>query len=543
MTDENDLAPEVVERLANLDDRLRRGDVSAASLDDELTSVFGPDAELADLVGCLKTLERRWPRSAPPGSVASLPNSNAQPTHLHPALSLALAQGDDLPRFGRFIIKSELGRGGFGVVFLAEDTVLRRHVALKVPRPELLLDSATRRRFLQEAKAAAAIDHPHVAPIYEAGEVGSLCYLAAAYCPGVTLAAWLAQRSTPPPSRQAARLVESLALALQCIHEQGILHRDLKPGNVLLWPSPEPAGPDELPFVPKLTDFGLSKVLAENIAESRSSVLMGTPLYMAPEQAEGRLAEIGPATDVFALGVILYELLTGQLPFSSAIMVEVFDKIRQAEPPPMRKLRGDLPRDLETICLKCLQKRPEDRYASALALAEDLQRFLEGREVVARPTTPFTRVHRWCQQAQRIPEAGLTVIGVNLVIPAGMALSLLMVQAGDVIQRPADFSLAKWYPALLTIILSSHAPMVIVGRLLMAGHQWATWLSLLVGAVMTIVSVLFMTGHIPMGTTGWDQIPGFRILYPLVVPLVLLQTLMSAIALIALRRAKQDRVS
>lgn len=551
MTDENDLAPELVERLANLDDRLRQGAVSAESLDDELTGVLGPAAQLTDLLGCLKALENRWPRSAAPASplivspltVDANGTPTANPAHLHPALSLALASGDELPRFGRFIIKRELGRGGFGVVFLAEDTVLHRHVALKVPRPELLLDDATRRRFLQEAKAAAAIDHPHVAPIYEAGEVGALCYLAAAYCPGVTLAAWLAQLSSAPPPLQTARLVELLALALQHVHEQGVLHRDLKPANVLLWPvtepRAEPRAADELPFVPKMTDFGLAKVIEESLADTRSSVLMGTPLYMSPEQAEGRQNEIGPATDIHALGAILYELLTLQPPFAGANLAEVLDRVRHSEPVPPRKLNKVVPSALETICQRCLEKKPSQRYASARQLAEDLDRFLRGIPIGARPLTAAQRLLRWCQRPERIREAGQIVMGVNLAVIGSTMMAEAMAASGN-IPRPEASNPLLALVMPMAIMACTHLPLVFIGRAAMQRKIWAVVASILAGAGLTCIFASFVLGLIPYGSAWWDNIPGFRVIYTLMVMIFLMQTVASTIALIAMRELQRS---
>jgi serine/threonine protein kinase len=316
----------------------------------------------------------------------------------------------------RWRIVRELGRGGSGIVYLAWDPVLHREVAVKVPRPEVLLSPALRRRFLREAQAAAGLDHPNLVPVHEAGEVGSFCYIVSAYCRGTTLGAWVKAQDGLVAPRLAANLVTSLADAVAYIHRRGVLHRDIKPNNILLKASfatedtedtEKDRGREDsaLPLlssvpsvanslIPKLTDFGLAKQTQELDEETKSGTVLGTPLYMAPEQAEGRLRDIGPHTDIYALGVILYEMLTGRPPFRGDSDWSVRAQIAGAEPVPPRRLRPEVPRDLETICLKCLQKDPRKRYASAEALAEDLRRFQEGRPVAARPVGQAERLWR-----------------------------------------------------------------------------------------------------------------------------------------------------
>jgi eukaryotic-like serine/threonine-protein kinase len=327
-------------------------------------------------------------------------------------------------RLGRFQIRRELGRGGFGVVYLAFDPKLGREVALKVPRPEVLMQPDLRSRFHQEARAAASLDHPNVVAVYDAGEDGALCYIASAYCPGTTLNAWLKGRAEPVPFGLAARLVATLAEALEHAHRRGILHRDLKPSNVMLSPRPGPdasspqAPADGMDFVPRIMDFGLAKVLGDESAaavadhRTESGAIVGTPMYMAPEQAGGR-SVIGPATDVHALGAMLYELLTGRPPFRGDDSVETLVLVRTQEPLAPGRLRPNLPRDLETICLKCLYKDPRKRYASAQALADDLLRYLRREPIQARRVGVLGRAVLWCRRkpalAATIALAALTV--------------------------------------------------------------------------------------------------------------------------------------
>ena len=221
-------------------------------------------------------------------------------------------------KLGRFEIIRELGRGGCGVVFLAFDPNLEREIALKLPHPAVVLAPSMRERFLREGKAVASLNHASLLPVYEAGSAGPICYLAAAYCPGPSLREWLAERHSPVPLRSAASLLRSIADAMQHAHSRGIIHRDLKPSNVLLAAKEDGCvrldREDNQAFVPQVTDFGLAKLDHDGGEQTLAGTILGTPLYMAPEQAAGRIEDIGPRTDVYAMGAMLYELLTGQPP-------------------------------------------------------------------------------------------------------------------------------------------------------------------------------------------------------------------------------------
>ena len=324
---------------------------------------------------------------------------------------------------GRFSIVRELGRGGFGIVFLAFDPVLRRELAIKVPRPEVMVTPDFRRRFLREAEAASRLDHPHIVPVYEVGEEGPICYIASAYCEGLTLAEWLRGQQAPVPILAAARLVSVVAAAVAHAHERSILHRDLKPGNILLQRSEASPSATEgacrgLGFIPRICDFGLAKLLDQASQETCSGVAIGSASYMAPEQAAGRLREHGPATDVYALGAILYELLTGRPPFKGETDLETLRLVSDQEPPPPRALRPALPRDLETITLKCLEKGPARRYSSASDLTQDLQRFLDGRAVQARPVPAWEHARKWARR-RPIHAALAVVLGTGVLAVLG----------------------------------------------------------------------------------------------------------------------------
>jgi WD40 repeat protein/tRNA A-37 threonylcarbamoyl transferase component Bud32 len=327
---------------------------------------------------------------------------------------------------GRFQLREEIGVGGFGIVYRAWDPVTQREVALKIPRIEALACADHRRRFEQEARAAARLDHPSIVAVLDAGIDGALPYITSVYYQGVTLARWLKQRG-PVGAQDAAGLVKKLALAVAHAHERGVLHRDIKPGNVLLVCDRDPG--DRLPrlpeALPKLMDFGLAKLMAETQDMTQTGMVVGTVRYMAPEQAAGRIREVGPASDIYSLGTILYELLGGQPPFGGDSEMEVLRRIETAEPTPLRRLNRAAPRDLETICFKCLEKVPAQRYPSAAALADDLDRFLKGLPIQARPATKGQRLAKWCRRNPQVA----SFLGVALAALIGFLVFLLHTNA------------------------------------------------------------------------------------------------------------------
>jgi serine/threonine protein kinase len=331
----------------------------------------------------------------------------------HPAI---MDRPADWPTVPGYEILEELGRGGMGVVYKARQTSLKRLVALKMIRDGALAGPQERARFRIEAEAAGRMRHPNIVQIYEVGEHAGRPYFAMELVEGGGLDQHLAGQPQPAPA--AAALVRTLALAVQHAHEQKIVHRDLKPANVLLQPiatkntkshknqeeepmagSSDPSFGDfscfSWPFLPKITDFGLAKRLdTESTAWTQDGAVVGTASYMAPEQAAGRVREVGPAVDVYALGTILYELLTGRPPFQADSWDQMVQQVLHDEPVPPARFQPGVPGDLETVCLKCLEKDPRRRYASAADLADDLGRFLEGKPVTAVPLGAVERLAR-----------------------------------------------------------------------------------------------------------------------------------------------------
>jgi hypothetical protein len=307
-------------------------------------------------------------------------------------------------------VLGELGRGGMGVVYRARHLKLKHEVALKMILAGGHAGEHELARFQLEAAAVARLRHPAIVHIHEFGDHDGKPFFSLEFVEGGSLAGKLKEGPLAP--REAAALAEKLGRAMQHAHEQGIVHRDLKPANVLLTASGEP----------KIADFGLAKQMDADDGLSKTGSVMGTPSYMAPEQAEGRIHAIGPASDVYALGAILYECLTGQVPFKGTTLRETLDMVSNREATPPRRLAPGVPRDLETVCLRCLEKDPKKRYASAAALADDLGRFLRGEPVAARPVGSVERAWRWCR---RNP----TVAGLAATVAASLLLGTVVAAA------------------------------------------------------------------------------------------------------------------
>jgi WD40 repeat protein/predicted Ser/Thr protein kinase len=317
-----------------------------------------------------------------------------------------------LPSVGGYETLKVLGRGGMGVVYLAWQTGLARLVALKMVLSGAHAGPEQRARFRTEAEAAARLQHPHIIQIYEVGEADGQPFLTMEYVEGGSLEARLDGK--PLPWRTAAALLATLAGAVHHAHQRGIVHRDLKPANILLMnPTTEdreftedhsngsfsvPSVSSVVNYSPKITDFGIAKLVVGGVTQTPQGAVLGTPGYMAPEQATGSDAQVGPAADVHALGAILYELLTGRPPFQGTTILETLEQVRSQEPVSPRRMVATIPGDLETICLKCLRKEPGRRYESALALVEDLGRVAAGEPIRARPVLAWERGVKWLRR-------------------------------------------------------------------------------------------------------------------------------------------------
>ena len=306
--------------------------------------------------------------------------------------------GADLPRIPGYEVEALLGRGGMGIVYKARHLRLNRFVALKMLIAGAYAGPHERARFQREAEAVASLRHANIVQVYDVGDHEGWPYFTMELLEGGSLAQALA--GTPQPARQAAALLATLAEAVQVAHQGGIVHRDLKPANILLTAD----------GTPKIADFGLARHFDGEPALTLSGARMGTPSYMAPEQVIGKAGTIGPAADIYALGALLYEMLTGRPPFRAETATETERQVIAEEPVPPARLNPKVPRDLETICLKCLHKDPERRYADAGALAEDVRRFVEGRPIRARRISPLEHAWRWCRRNPAGAALAVTVL-------------------------------------------------------------------------------------------------------------------------------------
>jgi WD40 repeat protein/tRNA A-37 threonylcarbamoyl transferase component Bud32 len=376
------------------------------------------------------------------GQAVSTPLGSA-----HPSVADAGA-GQAPPRVAGYEILGELGRGGMGVVYKARQERPARLVALKMLRGGAHADPQRRARLLAEAGAIARLQHPHIVQVFEVGEYdgsdGPLPFLVLEHVAGGNLANRLA--GTPQPPRQAALLVRTLAEAVHHAHGKGVIHRDLKPANILLTEE----------GTPKINDFGLARQPDQDL--TASGAVLGTPSYMAPEQAGGDRRQVGPAADVYALGAILYEMLTGRPPFRGADVMETLVQVRTQEPVPPARLNPQVPRDLDTVCLKCLEKEPRQRYGSAGELGDDLERFLGGLPVRARPASRGERMRRW---SRRNPALAALTAAVGLLLAVLLAGSLTAAwrlnRTAERAQQAERDAKDRLFEALLTRVQSGRA--------------------------------------------------------------------------------------
>src|SRR5262245_10409285 len=397
----------------------------------ELLCAECPDLtdELRHRIEAIEAMERRL------GPVLAAPLGDGQPTTVVTADGLP-PRVADAPAVSGYELLDVLGEGGMGVVYRARQLSLNRIVALKMVRAGTPPDQQA--RFRVEAEALAHAHHPNIIEIYEIGAAAGRPYFTMELVEGGSLARPLARG--PLPAQEAARLILTLAEAIHAAHRRGIIHRDLKPANILLQDTTgteETDGKEKhatvsvtsvsstssmstvMGFLPKITDFGLAKRLEQERGQTHSGTVLGTPAYMAPEQAEGKARAVGPVADVYALGAVLYECLTGRPPFVGDTAMGILLQVVSSEPVSPGRVRPEVPQELEIVCLKCLEKDPKNRYHSAAALADDLRRFLNAQPIRARRPTRLARGIRW---ARRRP-AVVLLVAVLVLAPLGLALA------------------------------------------------------------------------------------------------------------------------
>jgi tRNA A-37 threonylcarbamoyl transferase component Bud32 len=377
----------------------------------------------ADLLGFFADHDRMKKIAAPLDETLATPQpqtsdtTNAPTLPLGPSETAALSFDDEdsvqpAHGFGDYELLDEIARGGMGVVYKARQKSLNRIVALKLILSGQLASGDEIQRFHTEAEAAANLDHPGIVPIYEVGSLEGQHYFSMGYVEGQSLAARISAGPLPP--REAAETVRSVAEAVHFAHQAGVIHRDLKPANILL----DRAGR------PRVTDFGLAKRVKGDSHLTGTGQILGTPSYMPPEQASGSADAIGPAADVYALGAVLYTLLTGRPPFYAANPLDTLVQVLRQEPVSPRQLNAQVPRDLETIVLKCLEKNPTRRYAAAQDLADELRRYLAGEPIHARPISPDERLWRWCRRyPARAVAAGAVLLSLLIVLVGGYSFN------------------------------------------------------------------------------------------------------------------------
>src|SRR5438445_1215339 len=351
------------------------------------------------------------------GDSSAAASAKADDANAAPDVKGTTRAANMLGEFGDYELLEEIGRGGQGVVFRARQRSLERTLALKVIGLGQWATKAHLKRFRREAEAAASLDHPCIVPIYEVGERDGSCYFSMKFVEGGQLDDVV--RRAPMSIRQAAKLIAKVARTVHYAHEHGILHRDIKPGNILLDAKGEP----------QLTDFGLARLVETESTITRTLEVLGTPSYMAPEQAVGNNAAVSSITDVYGLGAVFYQLLTGHPPFAGGTTYETIKLLLDTEPRQPRRLNPKVDRDLSTICLKCIEKDPKRRYSSALALAEDLEHWLKHEPIQAQHAGALARGKKWVRRKPAIAALIASLIALAAVVGWN-------VWKGNLVRRP-----------------------------------------------------------------------------------------------------------
>ena len=427
-------------------------------------------------------------------------------------------------RIENYAIKGVIGSGGFGIVYRAWDVDRERCVALKIPRPEVLAHADRLKRFRNEAKLSQTLDHPGIVPVIETNLDSATPYIASEFCDGPNLMQWLAEnKKAVIQPKVAARLVSHIADAVGYAHRNGIVHRDLKPANIILVAEGDPTVDEPVhgaariltmttldSLSPRITDFGLAQLQEQAIHDTTSSMLLGSPNYMSPEQAEGRPEEVGAGSDIFALGAVLYQLLTGFAPFEADTYPGVLRRLRETEPVPLQKQRSDVERDLETICLKCLEKSPRDRFESADSLSAELNRYCTGQPIKTTRPSLLKRMQRWTAKPSRVREAMMAVAAISALRIVFAFTGLLMVVFSETGWTPEDI----WEAIRMHLFMTTP---IEIGIIVAAWHnarrrlpQVLWWIVL--GMMCTWAILCLSLALSPSMAPGWYQRnPGARV--------------------------------
>jgi eukaryotic-like serine/threonine-protein kinase len=413
-------------------------------------------------------------------------------------------------RIGSYVIDSPIGTGAFGVVFRAHHYENESPVAIKVPRGDLLPDPDSLRRFQSEAKAGLQLDHPSIVQTLEADFTGPIPYIASEFCEGPDLARWLEHqavaRSDP---RSIAAFVLQLCNAIRYAHRHGIIHRDIKPGNVMLTGAGDTAIRPLEEYTPKLTDFGLAKLVIDPIVNSRSSLVIGTPMYMAPEQLLPHWGPVTYRTDIYSLGVLLAELLTGKPPRFGMSYGQVLGSLLSNSTLDESKLIDRrVPDGLKRIARQCLQRDPEDRFGSAEELSKDLQAFLDGKQVSAKVDRSIHRLLTWARHPGRPLDICYFILPLNFALFLWMMLSTIM-SAGS-----AYSGNNRWNDLTMFVSIAFANNFTTAGLtvLRLRGHRWASMVSLVnVLIIMVVVPILLLGGLLPNIMTIYDNQPYFSL--------------------------------